>query len=273
MAVNAQDDSGIEILKGFGKQVKLLRERAGLKQAELGKKLGYSEDLVSSVEQGRRVAQPEFIDKADEVLNAGGMLLVLKRSVASARFPEFFRDYIRLETEAVELYTYDSLVMNGLLQTEDYARAVFATGRPLLDEETIEQRLAARMARHEIFTRRPAPLLGFVIEEVVLRRPIGGKEVLRGQLKRLLDVGQLRHVEIQVMPTDREDHAGLDGPFTLITPKGRQQVAYLEGQWRSTIVTDVEEVRAMASRYGIIRAQALTPRESLAFIEKSLGEL
>ncbi|WP_055590668.1 helix-turn-helix domain-containing protein [Streptacidiphilus griseoplanus] len=272
MAVGAQDDSGTEILKGFGRQLKLLRERSGLTQAELGRQLGYSEDLISSVELGRRLAQPEFIDKADDVLGAGGMLAALKRSVAGARFPAFFRDFARLEAEAVERYAYDNMVINGLLQTEDYARALFTMRRPLLDEDTIEQRVAARMARREVIDRRPSPLLGFVIEEVVLQRPLGREQVLCGQLRHLLNIGQLRHVEIQVMPTSRSDNAGVAGPFTLLTPKGRQQVAYLEGQGRSTLITDTEEVRAIASRYGIIRAQALTPEESLAFIEKSLGE-
>ena len=75
------------------------------------------------------------------------------------------------------------------------------------------------------------------------------------------------------MPIDREDNAGVDGPFTLITRKGGDQVAYLEVQGRSILLTDRDEVRSVAARYGIIRSQALTPRESLGFIEKLLGEL
>lgn len=115
--------------------------------------------------------------------------------------------------------------------------------------------------------------MSFVIEEVMLYRRFGGARVMRGQLEQLLLFGQKRHVEIQVMPTHREDNAGVDGPFTLLIPESGEQIAYMEGQGRSILVTERQEVRAIASRYGIIRAQALTPRESLIFIEKLLGEL
>ncbi|WP_435242806.1 helix-turn-helix domain-containing protein [Streptomyces cucumeris] len=260
-------------LKGFGKQLKLLRERAGLTQAELASRVGYSTEQVASVECGRRIPKPELIDKADDVLGAGGLLKAMKEEAALARYPAFFRDAARIEAEAVEVYAYDSQAVNGLMQTEEYARAVLAMRRPLLDEDIVEQRVAARMERQAIFSVRPAPILGFVIEESVLRRPFGGKQALRGQLEQLLLIGEKRNVEIQVMPTEREDHAGADGPFILMTPKGGEQLAYLEGQGQSTLLTDREEVRPIAARYGIIRAQALTPRESATFIEKLLGEL
>lgn len=266
-----RDDAGF--LKNFGRQIKLFRERAGLTQAELGAQLGYGEDQIASVEQGRRIPRPEFIDDADRVLDACGVLKAMKREVERARYPAFFRDAARLEADAVELHAYDTHVIYGLLQTEDYARAIFRMRRPLLDEETIEQRVAARLARQKIFSLWPAALMSFVIEEPVLRRPLGGTQVLRGQLEQLLLVGHKRNVEIQVMPTVREDNAGVDGPFVLVIPKGRDQMAYIEGQGRSTLVTDREEVRTIASRYGIIRAQAFTPGESLAFIEKLLGDV
>ncbi|MGW7515039.1 helix-turn-helix domain-containing protein [Streptomyces sp. NPDC054796] len=266
-------DGSAAFLRCFGKQMKLFRERAGLTQPELGDKVGYGGDHVASVERGRRIPKPEMIDAVDSVAKAGGVLSAMKEEVARARYPAFFRDAARLEMQAVELSVYSSQAVPGLLQTEEYARAVLTMRRPLLDEETVEQRLAARLERQELIDRRPAPVLSFVIEESVLRRPIGGKQSLRGQLAQLLSIGQKRNVEIQVMPTDREDHAGLDGAFSLLSPKGGEQVAYIEGQGRSSTVTAREEVRAIAARYGIIRAQALTPRESLAFIERLLGEL
>lgn len=251
--------------------MKILRERAGLTQAELGARLGYSEGQVASVEQGRRIPKPDLIGKADEVLDAGGVLKVMKDEVARARYPAFFRDFARLEAEAIELHVYDNHIVNGLLQTEEYARAVFAVRRPLLDEETIEQRLAARLARQDIFSRWPAPLMSFVIEEAVLRRPIGGRQVLRGQLEQIMLLGQKRNVEVQVMPTEREDHAGLGGPLTLMETSGQGRIAYVEVQNVSRLHIERKSVRELEGQYGIIRAQALTPRESSAFIEKLLG--
>lgn len=207
------------------------------------------------------------------MLEADGLLMALKEELARSQYPAFFRDAARLEAEALELFLYAVSAVPGLLQTEEYTRALLAMRRPLLDQDTIEQRVLSRIARQEVFNRWPAPLTSFVIEEAVLRRPFGGRAVLRGVLEQILLVGRQRSVEIQVMPTVREDNAGLDGPFTLITRRSGEQLAYLEVQGRSILLTDRDEVRSVAARYGIIRSQALTPQESLVFIEKLLGEL
>ncbi|MFI2286251.1 helix-turn-helix domain-containing protein [Streptomyces niveus] len=268
-----EDEPGSGVVVAFGRQLKLLRARAGLDRTEFGKRVGYAAQSVASFEQGRRIPQPRFIDRADDVLDAGGVLKALKEEVARAQYPAFFRDAARLEAKALELFLYAVSAVPGLLQTEEYTRALLAMRRPLLDEDTIEQRVAARLARQEILNRWPAPLMSFVVEEAVLRRPFGGSDVLRAVLERILHTGHKRNVEIQVMPIDREDNAGVDGPFTLITRKGGDQVAYLEVQGRSILLTDRNEVRTVAARYGIIRSQALTPRESLGFVEKLLGEL
>jgi hypothetical protein len=189
-----------------------------------------------------------------------------------ARYPRKVRDLAKLEAEVMSMGAYSNHNIQGLLQTEDYARALYQMRRPLLDEETIERYVAARMARQEIFTRWPAPILSFVQEEVTLQRPLGGRAVMRGQLERLLELGRLRNVEIQVMPTDREDHAGMSGELVLLNPKNGPTVGHMAVQNYARQTSDREEVRTLESRYGIIRAQALTPRESLAFIEKVLGE-
>jgi transcriptional regulator with XRE-family HTH domain len=267
-----EDEPGTGLVVAFGRQLKLLRVAAGLERPELGARLGYSASTIASYEQGRRIPPPNVIDQADEVLSAGGVLKALKEEVARAQYPAFFRGAARLEAEAVELHVYDTHVINGLLQTEEYARAVFRMRRPLLDKDTIQQRLSARMGRQEIFSRRKPPTLSFVIEESVLTRPIGGREVIRGQLEQLLLHGQRRNVEIQIMPNEREEHSGLAGPFTLLETREGRRIAYVEVQKDSRLYTDRETVREMEVQYGILRAQALTPSESLTFIEKLLGE-
>ncbi|MFD7704941.1 helix-turn-helix domain-containing protein [Streptomyces caelestis] len=267
-----EDEPGTGVVTAFGRQLKLLRTRAGLERAEFGKRLGYSADTVASIEQGRRIPQAQFIEKADEVLEAGGVLTALKEEVGRAQYPAFFRDMARLEAGAITLHVYGALAVPGLLQTEYYARAVFTMRRPLLDDEVVEQRIGARLERQEIFSRRPLPTLSFVIEESVLRRPIGGRSVLRGQLEQILRYGQLRNVEIQVMPTEAAEHCGLGGPFTLIENRDGRRMAYVEVQRTSRLYTDRAEVRDAEEQYGILRAQALTPRESLAFVEGLLGE-
>ncbi|MEU5521895.1 helix-turn-helix transcriptional regulator [Streptomyces sp. NPDC047860] len=267
-----EDESGTGVVTAFGRQLKLLRTRAGLERAEFGKRLGYSADTVASIEQGRRIPQAQFIEKADEVLGAGGVLTALKEEVGRAQYPAFFRDMARLEAKATALNVYAVYAVPGLLQTEDYARAVFHMQRPLLEDDVIEQRLEARMARQEIFQRRPAPLLSFVIEEAVLRRPIGGPKAMRATLEQILLVGQSRNVEVQVMPTGREDNAALNGPFSLLDIDKGRRLAYTEVQDLSRLYTDATYVRTLEARYGILRSQALTPSESAAFIEQLMGD-
>lgn len=263
---------GSGILHVFGRQLKRFREWAELERPEFGSRTGYSASSIASFEQGRRIPPPRFIDKADEVLGARGILKELKEDVARAQYPAFFRDAARLEAEAVELHVYATQAVPGLLQTEEYARSVFVMRRPLLDEETVEQRVAARLARQEIFSRTPLPTISFVIEEAVLHRPLGGSGVMRGQLEEILLHGHRRNVEIQVMSTDREEHAGLAGPFTLIETKEGRRIAYVEVLKDSRLYTERKSVREIEEQYGLLRAQALTPRESLAVVEKLLGE-
>ncbi|MFI1409795.1 helix-turn-helix domain-containing protein [Streptomyces sp. NPDC020707] len=266
-------EPGSGILRVFGRQLKRFRLRAGIERTDLGARTGYSPSTIAAYEQGRRVPPPRFIDLADEVLDADGILREMKDEVARAQYPAFFRDAAKLEAEAVELHAYDTHLFNGLMQTEGYARAVFTMRRPLLDKETIDQRVAARLLRQQIYSRWPAPLMSFVIEEAVLRRPIGGVAVHRGQLEQILRTGENRNVEIQVMPLQREDHAGLAGPFTLIETSSGERIAYAEVQKSSYLYTERTPVRELEAQYGIIRAQALTPRESNAFVGKLLGEL
>ncbi|MFG3159822.1 helix-turn-helix domain-containing protein [Streptomyces sp. NPDC048232] len=267
------DTSGQAVVVAFGQTMKTLRVRAGLERDEFGRRIGYSASTVASYEQGRRIPSPRTIERADEVLDAGGLLTVWKEQVERAQYPVFFQGMATLEKEAIELLAYDALVVKGLLQTEEYMRALLAMRRPVLDQETIEQRVAARLARQDIFDRRPSPLLSFVMDESVLRHRYGGKGVLRGQLEHLLLVGNKRNVEIQVMPTVCEDNAGVNGPFTVVTRKDGKKFVYAEAQSTSTLQTDPEQTALAAARYGIIRSQALTPRESLEFVERLLGEL
>ncbi|MEV2231819.1 helix-turn-helix transcriptional regulator [Streptomyces phaeochromogenes] len=267
-----EDEEAAAVLKAVGRQIKAWREAAGMRQSEFGAAIGYGEEMVSSVERGRRVPQPEFLDKADEVLDAGGKLSAMKKDVTEARYPKKVRDLANLEDESVELGAYSNHYVHGLLQTEGYARSLYTMRRPSYTEDEIDRHVSARMARQSVFERIPRPTLTFVQEEVTLRRPIGGKMVLRQQLERLLEVGRLRHVEIQVMPTDRDDHAGMGGPIRLLKLQDGNTVAHEEGQTSNRLISDPREVQPLEMRYGIIRSQALTPRESLILIEKALGE-
>ncbi|WP_435886460.1 helix-turn-helix domain-containing protein [Streptomyces hirsutus] len=265
--------AGSGILRVFGRQLKRFRVRAGLERSEFGSTTGYSASTIAAYEQGRRIPPSKFIDQADELLDAGGVLQEMKEEVARVQYPAFFRDAARLEAEAAELHVYANQAVPGLLQTEGYAQAVFGMMRPPLDEDALAQRVAARLARQEVYDKSPQPLMSFVIDESVLRRPMGGRDVLRGQLEQILLAGRKSTVEIQVMPLGSEENAGMAGPFTLIETAEGRRIAYVEVQNVSHVHTERRLVKGLEVKYGILRAQALTPRASLSHIEELLGEL
>ncbi|MFB7517731.1 helix-turn-helix domain-containing protein [Streptomyces sp. NPDC056144] len=275
----SETDGTAHLFRALGKIIKLLRRNAGLSQAELAEIAHCSEDLVSSIERGVRVPQPEFLLAVDGPLGADGLLKVAVDDVREAisrarvRHPDWFRTFAAAEAAAVALHYYEATAIPGLLQTAAYAEALFRQRRPLYDELTLEKRVADRLARQAILERQPGPTISFVIEESVLRRPLGGRDAFRQQLRRLTETSRLRNVHLQIMPDDVDEHPALDGSFTLLTHKGRREVAYIERYGHANLITDPEEVRMYTERYGIIRAQALTSGESLSRIEKILGEL
>ncbi|MEU6678244.1 helix-turn-helix transcriptional regulator [Streptomyces sp. NPDC046925] len=266
------EDEISAVVEVVGHQLKLRREAAGLRVAEFGEAIGYGEDLIRKIERGARIPRPEYLDKVDEVLGAGGLVSAMKKEMREARYPKKVRELAKLEERAVELGLYSNHSIHGLLQTDGYARALFKMRRPAYSQAEVERVVAARMARRSIFERMPAPELSFIQEEVTLRRPLGGRMVLREQLERLLEVGQLRNVEIQVMSIDREEHAGVDGGIEVLKFEDGTAVGRSEGAFNGRPVSDPRQLRILELRYGIIRAQALAPPESLAFIEEVLGE-
>ncbi|WP_308286706.1 helix-turn-helix domain-containing protein [Streptomyces griseorubiginosus] len=275
----AEAEGTTGLFTALGKMLRLLRERRGLTQKEFGELVSYGPDQISAMERGVRTPQPDFLEKADELLDAGGLLKEVipdvKEAMAKARtrHPEWYRGYAALEAEATALHVYSNQLVPGLLQTEEYARAVFSQWRPLLSEETIEKRVADRMARQRILELWPSPTFSFVLDESVLLRPVGGPEVSAAQLENLLLIGNMRTVALQVMPMYREEQPSMDGPFNLLTVKKGEQVAYVEIHTYPRLITDAEEVRVLNERYGLLRAHALRPNESLDLIERLRGRL
>ncbi|MFI9727394.1 helix-turn-helix domain-containing protein [Streptomyces sp. NPDC052092] len=270
--VDPDDDWALAVVATVGRQLKLRREAAGVRVPEFALAVGYGEDLVYKIESGKRIPRPEYLDTADEVLGAGGLVAAMKEDVRKVRYPKKVRDLAQMEARAVELQHYDPVNLHGLLQTPEYARALFRMRRPRYAEEEIERGVAARVARKAVFDRDAAPELSFVQDEWTLRRRLGGREVVRAQLEHLLVVARLPNVEIQVMPMDREEHAGADGGIEVLKFEDGTAVGRSPAVAGGRPVTDPRQLRILELRYGIIRAQALTPLESTAFVERLLGE-
>ncbi|MGW0206876.1 helix-turn-helix domain-containing protein [Streptomyces sp. NPDC003233] len=261
------------VVQAVGRLLRVCRDAAGMSVSELAEALGYGEDMVRKIERGARIPRPELLDRADQILKAQGHLRAFMEDMKRARYPKKVRELAELEGRAVEMLLYGSHNIHGLLQTPEYARALFEMRQPALSEDVVERETAARMARKAVFDRESAPTLSFVLEQVTLERPYGGKMVLRRQLENLLEVAQLRNVTLQVMPTDREENAGASGLVEVLKFADGTAIGRSDGAFNGRPVSNPKELRILELRYGMIRAQALTPRESQAFIERALGRL
>jgi transcriptional regulator with XRE-family HTH domain len=268
------DEERPTVWRAYGKLVRLFRERAGLTQQGLAEAIGYSPEQVASVEQGRRPAKSAFTEAAERVLHAEGALRVLQEDVDRAKLPLFFRDFALLESEAVSRFSYDPMLVPGLLQTDEYARALLEAHFPPLDDEVIEQHLTARLARQSLLQRRKPPVVfTFILEEGALYRQVGGPEVMRRQLAHLRECSRLRNVEIQVMPTQQAAHSGVNGQMVLLETVERRQFVCIEAQGIVNIRSHRDEVSEFWLRYGMLRSQALNLEESGRLIEHMAGEL
>jgi transcriptional regulator with XRE-family HTH domain len=256
-----------------GAQVATFRIHAGLTQQELATRLCMSLDKVASIEQGRRPLHILDAEHMDKVLDTKGALAAAVNEMPEQeKIPLWSVVLVENEERARSLHSYQNQAVPGLLQTEEYARAVLGCVYPPVDEEEFERRVRNRLERQQLLERTPAPALSFVIEEIALRRPIGGRECLRRQIRRLRACADLPFLCLTVMPTDREVHAGLDGPMILIETPELERLAYSEGQRGSVVVDDPEEVSTLYDKYGMLRSQALTPEATKSLLDDLSGE-
>ncbi|MFC6066684.1 Scr1 family TA system antitoxin-like transcriptional regulator [Streptomyces ochraceiscleroticus] len=253
--------------------LRLLRTARGLSQTELGSLMNYTGAAVSAVETCAKPATDEFLESAEGALEAGGVIAAAAKYVRLERYPEHFRGFVQLEQTALSVSTYCTQLIDGLLQTEGYARALFGCTFPPLDREEIEELTAARMERKALFDRKPVCCITSIHEEGALRRQIGGREVMLHQYEHLLECAERPNVVLQVMPMDRGEHAGLPGPMTVIETAELTTLVYTEVEGQSTLVSRPEEVGVLARRYAMIGRQALRPEDSVKLIEQLRDEL
>ncbi|MEU7047408.1 helix-turn-helix domain-containing protein [Streptomyces eurythermus] len=261
------------VVQAVGRLLKVCRQSAGVSITELAEAVGYGEDMIRKIERGVRIPRPEFLDSADTFLKAQGHLRAFREDMRKARYPKKVRALAELEGRAVEMMFYSNHNIHGLLQIPQYARALFEMRQPPLSEDIVERETAARMARKSVFEREPAPALSFVLEQVALERPYGGKMVLRKQLEHLLQVSELRNVTLQVMPTDCEENPGASGLVEVLKFADGTAIGRSDGAFNGRPVSNPKDLRILELRCGMIRSQALPPGKSRDFIEKALGRL
>lgn len=251
-----------------GDQLKRWRTKAGVSREELGVAANYAPDTIKSMEQGVRMPTPKLLDAADALLQAEGLLSAAKVYVQREKFPARAQDFMETERHAISLWWYEVALVPGLLQTEAYARALMSAFIPTLDEETVDERVAARMDRKGLLTQRPPVTFSFVLYEAAMRSPYVNRE----QLLHFLELGRLRNVSLQVLPYERAVTDALNGQMVLLETRDHERFAYTEGQSVSQLTSAPELVSVQTERLSMIRAEALGPAESARFIERMVDE-
>ncbi|MFJ1800986.1 Scr1 family TA system antitoxin-like transcriptional regulator [Streptomyces sp. NPDC088180] len=260
------------ILRMFGEVVKTFRRRARLTQEQFAPLVGYSPETVASIEQGRRLPPPDFAERADSLLDAFGVILAAAKHLTRRKgLASWFRQWAELELSALSLYTYECRLIPGLLQTAAYARTLFTDRLPPLADEQIEAQLVARLERQHLLHNRPNTAFSFVLEEHLFLRDLGGEEVTKKLVDHILDLSELRNVEIQIVPLVRRHHAGLDGPMRLLETPEHQWCAYSEGQMYGQFISDPKVVSVIQMRCASMRSQALSLDDSQSLMRRMRG--
>ncbi len=229
--------------------------------------MGFSDSLVAMVEILKRAPSDDFAKACDKALGLDGTMFGLYIATTWDRAPEHLRPWLEEEEEAEALRSWEPNLIPGLLQTEAYARAMF-TAAPGLSPAEVEERLASRMRRQAILQRDTPPTITFLMDEAVIRRRIGSADVMREQLKLLLEVARHSNVTIQIVPFDAEEHCGLAGGFIIAERNGSAYAAYSDAQPSGRTIDDRQVIAQLAARYDAIRAEALPFKQSLRLIQE-----
>ena len=251
----------------FGFDVKRVRLGHKLTQKHLGSATGYSESYVCQVESGKLMPSERFATGCDQAFGTNGLFTGLLHRISEGGHPVQFVPYVQLEERAWSILDFSTVLIQGLLQTPGYAEAVFRAGHPNASDDVIRSKVKARMSRHEIFGRERPPMLWAVLHESCLHSHVGGPHVMLHQLDHLIDMGGHPGIDIQVIPFTKGAPAVHTTAFTLLTFTDQPAVLYSDDPQGGRLCRRMTTVKHSMQSYDRIRAHALPPDESLAFIE------
>jgi Domain of unknown function (DUF5753)/Helix-turn-helix domain len=282
------DSLGPTVLRMLlGTQLHRLREAAGVTPEAAGYEIRASRSKISRMENGRVGFKERDVSDlltlygvTDEQMRAGVVSLVRQANAPGwwSKYgdvlADWFEAYLGLETAASVIRTFELQFVHGLFQTEAYARAVTLLGHATASQEEIDRRVSLRLKRQDLLTRPEPPQVWSVIDEGALRRPVGGRTVMRAQLSRLIEVAELRHVTVQVVPFGRGGHAAAGGSFTVLRFAEPEvpDVVYIEQLTSALYLDKREDVDHYLEVMNDLSAQALTPARTIRLLTEITRE-
>ncbi|MFD9221869.1 Scr1 family TA system antitoxin-like transcriptional regulator [Streptomyces sp. NPDC060064] len=255
----------------YGEELKRRREAADLTQEELSERAVMSRTHIAHIEAGRR--RPDVADarRLDQVLKTGGFFERFLPALDGRAVAEHFAEALEFEQQATVIREYAPKLVPGILQTEAYAREVLGSGHPPKNAEERDRLLVTRLERARILDNFDSPVVWTMLDEAVLRRPVGGPAVMCEQLRHILALGDSRRVRVHVLPFSVGAHAMLEGFVSLMWFDDLPPIAYVEGLKSGRVWEVPSVVRQCQEVYDHALGDALSHRKSLALI-RSVAE-
>ncbi|MCZ7417017.1 MULTISPECIES: helix-turn-helix domain-containing protein [unclassified Streptomyces] len=250
----------------FGAEIRRHRELAGMSLERLADIVNYSKSHLARIETAEAMVPPTLPARLDAAFGSDGLFERLYGLARTEIHPDRYRRRMELEAQARVIDEYAGHLVPGLFQTEPYAHAVFRVHNDTASAEEIEEKVAARMSRQTLLHSKSLAEVSVILDEAVIRRPVGGREVMREQLRRLAVLADTPNTVMQLLPFTHGEHALLGGALTLMTLGDRSCVAYEESIDSGTLFEDEERVAARRRAYDRLRAHALSPKETAAIL-------
>ncbi|WP_282699341.1 helix-turn-helix transcriptional regulator [Streptomyces sp. CC219B] len=255
----------------FGAELRLRRKAAGLTQAELSHRVMCSPTLISHYEAGRRLPTYDDAQRIDHALETGEFFARWLKELKS-KWAAYFAVMADLEWQATLIQQFALTLVPGLLQTPAYARAVFHAYRPNCTAEELDREVAIRMGRAQLLDGPLKPVLWTLLDECVLRRRVGGPQVMAEQLRKIAYMAESGRLRLHVLPYGVGAHALQQSLLTLMSFEDSAPVAYVEGFLTGNLMTDAALVAESQSAYSLALSDALSQRESLALVKSAAEE-
>jgi transcriptional regulator with XRE-family HTH domain len=267
----------------LGQELRRLREAAGSTIDQVAERMSCSASKISRIETGQSgVSSREVRDLMAAYQVEGEQAEALVEMAREAKQRGWWQlygtvltsAYVGLEAAAAELRSFEPLVIPGLLQTEEYARAMVLAGWPNMSNEEVEQRIRVRMKRQSLLYQDDPLQLSIILDEAALRRPVGGIDAMRRQLDKLRGAAELPHVTLQVLPLSAGAHGGMDGAFTILLFEelANQNLVFAANGAGGLFLEKDDEIERYASIFAGLQSDALSPRRSMEMIAKLAKE-
>jgi transcriptional regulator with XRE-family HTH domain len=265
-------DKPLTALEFYGQELQRRRELRGLTQAQLGALVVISPQMIAHFEAGRRKPHLDDARRLDQALGTDGFFTRFRRTLEDTRFADYFAIAAEMESLAIGLKYYGSTLIPGILQTEDYARAVFNAYTANPTSADVERRVANRRERAKLLDDPMGPVVWALLEENVVRRRVGGGQAMAAQLRHIATLGHSKRVRVHVVPFAVGAHALMESMVLLMRFADASPVAYVEGLHTGRVLDDLAVVDACQNAYDLALGDALSSAESLAFLEESAEE-